>query len=146
MPDGLAIVALTTLILVAISVTVHYEGLRLLTDYLPMPQHHHRKRVILMIFGLLLMHVIEIWVFGIGYFVLVSYADIGELTGIAAVNLFDCVYYSAMTYTTIGFGDITPTGAIRLMTGMEGITGLTLITWSASYTFVVMNKTWKLDD
>jgi hypothetical protein len=32
------------------------------------------------------------------------------------------------------------------MTGTEAVTGLTLITWSASYTFVEMLKTWENDD
>jgi hypothetical protein len=58
----------------------------------------------------------------------------------------DCIYYSASVYTTVGFGDIYPVGAIRTMTGTEGLTGLTMITWSASYTFVEMLDTWKKDD
>jgi hypothetical protein len=49
-------------------------------------------------------------------------------------------------FTTVGFGDIYPVGAIRTMTGTEGIVGLTMITWSASYTFVEMLKTWDKSD
>lgn len=142
-PQGITAVIIGTIIIVALCVLLHYEGLRLMSDYIPKPRRHHRKRVILLIFCLLTMHVVEIWLFGIGYYVLLSYADVGQLAGMATVNLFDCIYYSAMCYTTIGFGDIVPRGAIRLLTGMEGVVGLLMITWSASYTYVVMLETWK---
>lgn len=145
-PPGSLSVLVATVVVVALCVAMHYEGLRLMTEYLPMPEQHHRKRVITLILILLLVHTIEIWLFGIAYYTLLIHFDVGELRGMNPVNLFDCVYYSAMSYTTIGFGDIVPHGAIRLMTGMEGLTGLVMITWSASYTFVVMLKKWKLND
>ena len=56
------------------------------------------------------------------------------------------VYYSAAVYSTVGFGDIYPVGAIRTMTGTQGITGLTMITWFASYTLLDMMKTRSKDD
>jgi hypothetical protein len=45
-------------------------------------------------------------------------------------------------FTTLGFGDILPEGPIRFMTGVEAVSGLTFITWSASFTFLEMLKTW----
>ncbi len=145
-PPGVAQVLIATILVVVLRVLLHYEGLRLMSEYLPMPKAHHRKRVIMLILLLLLIHTIEIWFFGIAYYVLLTVFHVGELRGMDPVTVFDCVYYSAMSYTTIGFGDIVPYGAIRLMTGMEGLTGLVMITWSASYTFVVMLKNWKLND
>lgn len=38
------------------------------------------------------------------------------------------------------FGDIVPTGPMRFVTGTEAICGLALITWSASFTFLVMQR------
>ena len=35
-----------------------------------------------------------------------------------------------MTYTTVGFGDVVPLGAICFMAGVEALTGLVMITWS----------------
>jgi hypothetical protein len=55
----------------------------------------------------------------------------------------DFVYFSAMTYTTVGFGDAVPIGPIRFLAGMEGLTGLAMITWSASYTFIEMQRDWR---
>lgn len=143
---GSGTVALATVLVVVGCVFIHYEGLRVLTDRIAMPRYHHRKRVILLILCLLIMHVVEIWLFGGTYYLLLRYFDTGAIAGIDPLNLFDCVYYSAMVYTTIGFGDLVPTGGVRLMTGMQGVTGLVLITWSASYTFLVMQRTWNLHD
>ena len=50
----------------------------------------------------------------------------------------DCVYYSFVTYTTLGFGDLIPTGPLRFLTGIESLTGLVLITWTASCIYLQM--------
>lgn len=136
------IVVIATLSAVVACVTLHYEGLRLLSNRLPMPRHHHRRRIIILILCLMLLHVLEIWVFGIAYFFLQGVEGYGAFAGYPALTLLDCVYYSATVFTTLGFGDIVPQGPIRFMTGVESVTGLTFITWSASYTFLEMLKTW----
>ena len=42
-----------------------------------------------------------------------------------------------------GFGTMVfAPGVLRFVTGMESVAGLTLITWSASYTYVSMNRSW----
>ena len=145
-PPGYSIAAAVTLVTVVLCVIVHYEGLRLLTDRMEVPRHHDRGRIIFLILWMLAMHVVGIWLFGLAYYIQLNLFEIGELAGIGEPTLIDCVYFSAMSYTTIGLGDIVPIGAIRVMTGMEGLTGLVLITWSASYTFLVMLKTWNMHD
>lgn len=67
-----------------------------------------------------------------------------ELGAISRIeNPFDFVYYSAMVYTTVGFGDLIPAGPIRMMTGTEALAGLALITWSASFTYLQMQRVWR---
>ena len=146
LPEGIVPVILTTIVVVGACVTLHYEGLRALSGLLPIATRHRRKRMIVVMLCMLAIHTIEIWFFGFGYFYLLQNYSVGELQGMGPVNMFDCVYYSAMAYTTIGFGDIVPSGAIRLLTGMEGLTGLVMITWSASFTFIAMQSTWKNND
>ena len=132
---------------VVIAVMLHYEGLRILSDRLmTVGNHFGRRRIVMLILALLLLHVVEVWIFGIAYYVLLQFDGFGALHGETSMAFFDCIYYSAAVYTTVGFGDIYPVGAIRLMTGTEAITGLTMITWSASYTFVEMLNTWSKDD
>ena len=146
LPASYWITGLVTAIIVIACVSLHYEGLRLLSARLPTPKHYHRRRIIFLILSLLFMHIIEIWLFGGAYFVLLQSGDFGILEGATDATLFDCIYYSASVYTTVGFGDIYPVGAIRAMTGTEGITGLMMITWSASFTLLDMLKTWNNGD
>jgi hypothetical protein len=39
-------------------------------------------------------------------------------------------------------GDIQPHGDLRFLTGIESLTGLVLITWTASFLFVEMQRFW----
>ena len=57
-------------------------------------------------------------------------------------GLLDAVYLSTTTYSTLGFGDLVPTGPIRFMVGTESLIGLLLITWSASFTYLEMRRYW----
>ena len=45
-------------------------------------------------------------------------------------------------FTTLGLGDVRPTGAMRILTGAEALLGLSLITWSASFAFLRMQRDW----
>ena len=58
----------------------------------------------------------------------------------------DCVYYSFVAYTSLGFGDIVPVGPLRFLTAMETLTGLVLIAWTASFMYVQMNRFWNNDE
>jgi hypothetical protein len=49
---------------------------------------------------------------------------------------------SVATYTTVGYGDLAPVGPIRLIMGLEGLTGFLLLTWSASFTYLEMQRYW----
>jgi hypothetical protein len=57
---------------------------------------------------------------------------------------FGAWYTSAAAYTTLG--DETPRLlSIRLLVAVEALTGLILITWTASFLFLVMQRTWDAD-
>lgn len=142
MSSGYWVTTLVTAAAVIACVVLHYETLRFISKRLPLPNDRHRSRIVTLILSLLALHIAEIWIFGSGYFLLLSFGDNGALSGNGAMSLLDCVYYSATVFTTLGFGDIIPSGAIRFMTGTESIAGLTFITWSASFTFLVMQKSW----
>jgi hypothetical protein len=146
------IVVAATLMIVSACIGLHYEILGHCRRYLTTLSERRRRRVLILILIILLAHTIEIWLFGIGYFVLLEIfgageltvltIQSGELTGMVTQSFFDYVYYSAVVYTTVGFGDLIPIGPIRFMTGMEALLGLVMITWSASYTFLEMQRDW----
>ncbi len=122
---------------------VHYEALRLLTVVLKRLHTAPRPRILLLICAILATHVVEIWIFGVAFYLLVSTDGHGTLVAPHAIGLLDCVYYSAVCFTTLGLGDVVPAGAVRLLTGTEALTGFVLITWSASFTFLEMQRFWK---
>ena len=129
--------------LVAAAVIVHYEVIYRLAIYIPDLKIRNRFRVVVGIFGALIAHVIEIWLFAAGYYLMSNFEDYGTLQGNFGHTLIDCVYFSFVTYTSLGLGDITPTGEIRFLAGLEALTGLVLITWTASFLFIEMQKFWK---
>ena len=127
-------------LLIRIAVTIHYEVLRLLSVTIPKLQIKHRLRVIVGVFGTICAHVIEIWMFGLAFYLLTQYGDFGSLGGNFDGSLIDSVYFSFTNYTTVGYGDIEPFGPLRFLAGVESLTGLSLITWSASFMFIEMSK------
>lgn len=148
------ITGFTTILLIVACVIVHYEGLSGLSRWCAHDILPPRSRIAVMILGQLVLHVIEISMFAVGYYLLSTQLDVGILTWIGAYDkaeipllddLGDFFYYSAVCYTTLGFGDFVPIGALRFMTGLEAVAGLVLITWSASFTFLEMQRYWGRD-
>ena len=137
------VVSLVVVLMVSLCVLVHYEALSWLSVALPKLQVQRRPRVLLLIFAILFVHSIEIFLFALAYFFLLHDPAYGALVGIGELTLIDCGYYSAVVFTTLGLGDITPHGAIRILTGPQSLAGFVLITWSASFTFIEMQSFWK---
>ncbi len=50
----------------------------------------------------------------------------------------DTVYFSLVNFTSLGLGDIYPTGHLRLLAGVETLNGFLLITCSASFIYLLM--------
>lgn len=129
-------------LVVIVAVIIHYEFLFRLTLLLPKMKVKHRFRIVLGVGGALVAHAVEVWIFAFAYFFMLRTPGWGYLAGSADGSLMDCVYFSFTTFTTIGFGDIEPVGDLRYLTGIEALTGLVLITWTASFLFVEMQRYW----
>jgi hypothetical protein len=136
------IVALSSFLLVGGCMLLHYEVLSACQRYLPMLTQRRRPRVLTLIGLVIVLHITEIWLFGVGYYVLASEPGFGTIQGLQTTELRDFVYFSGMTYSTVGFGDVVPVGPIRFMAAIEAIAGLVLIAWSASYTYLEMQRHW----
>lgn len=140
---GMAVVVATGLVVIA-CVLLHYEGFALLQRWLNgMHTELRRRRILLLMFGLLALHVLDVWLFGAAYYLLIDPHSVSRLLGSQGNGLLEFVYFSAVVYTTLGLGDLVPVGAIRFMTGTEALTGFLLITWSASFTVLEMQRYWK---
>jgi hypothetical protein len=60
------------------------------------------------------------------------------------LRLLDAVYLSTATFTTVGYGDLIPQGPLRLLLGIESLSGFLLVTWSASFTYLEMQRNWRV--
>lgn len=140
------IVMLSCATLIALCTVIHYEVLRLLNARLPGLKVPSRSKLLVVSFAAFVAHGIEIGVYGFALFTLAKYAGVGSLSGRAGLTLVNCLYFSAETYTSLGFGDLTPTGPLRLLAGVEALNGLLLIGWSASYAYIAMERFWGSGD
>jgi voltage-gated potassium channel Kch len=86
---------------------------------------------------MIVLHFIEILIWASAYLLLAK----EELPSIEAA-----VYFSAVTFTTLGYGDITLSSEWRLLSGFEAIGGIVLIGWTTAFLFAVLQKTWSLID
>ena len=138
------LVVFVTALTVALAVLLHCEGLRLISAGLNRLTSVRRRKVLFGVYAVVLLHVAEIWLFGTSLWALLQIPEAGMLTGTASASLFEVVYLSANTFTTVGFGDVVPVGAVRFLCGTEALTGFILITWSASFLYLEMREFWKL--
>ena len=49
-------------------------------------------------------------------------------------------YFSAVTYATIGYGDVVPPPDWRLLASMEGLTGILMCAWSGGFFFATVSR------
>tara|TARA_R110002096_G_scaffold256917_2_gene450161 strand:- start:69 stop:434 length:366 start_codon:yes stop_codon:yes gene_type:complete len=85
-------------------------------------------------------HVVEVWVFAFTYLLIFSFNGVGDVIGEFDYTILDYAYFSFVNYTSLGYGDIVPTGHIRFIAGTESLVGLVLIAWSASFTYLEMRR------
>jgi hypothetical protein len=127
--------------LLVLTTVLHYEVLRLLSAGLPVLAMPARAKLMVVIFGTFFAHAAEIFLYAVAFYLLVRYLNVGSL-GSGRPSLALCLYFSAETYTSLGYGDILPAGDLRLLAGMEALNGLLLIGWTASYTYIAMERFW----
>jgi hypothetical protein len=133
-----------TVILVMTCVLIHYETLRLTSDYLmPSLTIPPRPRILVVMAVVFLAHTVEVWVFALAYFILDNHFDIGSIAGNTNNSFAELLYFSTETYTSLGFGDVFPLGGFRLIAGVEALLGLLMIGWSASFTYLEMLRFWE---
>ncbi|MEM8783565.1 MAG: potassium channel family protein [Planctomycetota bacterium] len=135
---------LATVPTVLVGVLLHWVTLTQLIRWFRSRQHQNSKPLLIGVLVVLLVHVLEITLFaGVMFGLWHANPDwIGRLEGLEVNAFADVWYFSACVYTTVGFGDIVPTGPGRFFTGIEALVGLLMITWSASFTFLVMQHAW----
>jgi hypothetical protein len=137
-----AMVASTVLVLVTI--LIHYEALRFTSDHLSMLPLPPRARILVVVIAAFAAHTVEVWLYGLAYFLSIEVFGLGGFGGLPAGGFEDSLYFSAVTYTSLGLGDYYPTRGLRLIAGVEALNGLVLIGWSSSFTYLTMERYWPM--
>lgn len=119
------------LLLISATVMIHMAGLIVLTRAMTaLVQSWHLDRdvvgksaaMVLIVLGLFAIHTVEVWAWALTYFF------------VEAVPRFqDSLYFSTVTFSTLGYGDIILTPDWRLFGSLEGVNGFLLIGWSTAF-------------
>jgi voltage-gated potassium channel Kch len=136
------IVGAFCMVLLVLTTAIHYEVLRALTVSLPAIAVPARAKLVVVIFGTFFAHAAEIALYALAIYALVRYLGLGTLGESGRFSLSAALYFSAETYTSLGHGDVIPSGDLRLLAGAEALNGLLLIGWSASYAYLAMERFW----
>lgn len=124
---------------IAATVAIHAEMLAILTKNSPrlmqLLRAHLRRFsetgfITIGVLYILLAHTVEVWLWA---FVLLA---TGAVTGLEPA-----VYFSLVSFTTLGFGDITLGTEWRLMSALIGANGFLLFGWSTAYMVELVRRT-----
>lgn len=132
-----------SLLLLFLSILIHFETLNLISTYLPALSIPHRLWIAVIISGVFLGHLIEIGLFAVAYYVLDQLLHLGEFTKDFYPSALNYFYFSVVSFTTLGLTDFHPTGIIKIIAGLESLIGFLLITWSASFGYTAMKDFWQ---
>lgn len=120
--------------MVLLTVSIHGGGLLMLTRLLRLERREeHEERfspasprgiafTFALVIGLFAIHGLEIWLYALLY-----------LFSGALPDLHTAVYFSTITYGTIGYDDEGVAKAWQLVAAIEGINGVLLLGWSTAF-------------
>ncbi len=141
----LAATILSSLIAI-LTILIHFEAINALHHWRGEVWGGIRVKIISGIFLLFAAHSVEIWLFAGGIYLAKNVFMLGELTGVFDGSVRDYLYFSVVAYTTLGYGDIRPTGFIRTICGFEALIGILMMAWSAAYTVSRLQNMWQGED
>ena len=85
--------------------------------------------------GILLTHIVETAMWGIVYTLVIGDEVFASFE--------EAVYFSTVTFTTLGYGDIVLEGRWKMLSACQAMTGLLVFGWSTALLFAVVQRVWK---
>jgi hypothetical protein len=143
----LIITLVVAALMVGSCVLIHYETLRTASVLMPKLTIRPRARILFVMAAAFVAHSLEVWFCALIFFVIGDLAGMGGMGGVPgtfAGGFYDYLYFSTVSYTSLGIGDLYPTGVLQLLTGVESLIGLVMIAWTGSFTYLAMEKFWSL--
>jgi MFS family permease len=124
--------------MVVLTVIIHFLGLllliRLMERHGRRVDHWHRvarQSVLLVValLGIVFLHTLEIWAYA------ALYMGLGVLDGLEPA-----LYFSTVSFTSLGYGDIVLGPEWRILGAIEAANGLILFGWSTAFLISLMGK------
>jgi hypothetical protein len=81
------------------------------------------------------LHTLEIVIWAVAYQLLLPVNELASFE--------EAVYFSFVTFTTLGYGDITLNEGWRLLSGIEALNGILLVGWTTAMIFSVVQNIWR---
>lgn len=124
--------------MLALTTAFHYEALRLL-ERAAAGRSVSQGRAVGFLITLVAVHLAEVALYAVAYGLGANVFGLGTLGGSSGRAWLDFFYFAAETYSTLGYGDLVPVGALRLLASVEALNGLLLLAWSGAFLFGVLD-------
>lgn len=129
--------------LIAITVLIHAIGTTAWVRHLSkkyvgdLPWNGRRSMLVLVNTALVVfaLHTAEIIIWAAAYQLLIPVNELASFE--------EAVYFSFVTFTTLGYGDITLSAGWRLLSGIEAMNGIILVGWTTAMIFSVVQHIWR---
>lgn len=129
-----------SLILVMLTTVLFYRVSKKIISVIASTKLNPYSLIGVLMLGIFTSHAIAIFLYGVALWLLVGFFNVPGLQGEHATHFLSYLYFSATTYSSLGVGDIYPFGPLRFITSVEVINGLTLIAWSSTFTYFMVQK------
>lgn len=125
--------------IIGITIIIHGYGTKFWINYISKNYYNKplisfdKRTVKLLVFTalfLLLLNFLEAIIWGFTYYLLPSITEFE--------NLEKAIYFSLVTFTTLGYGEITINSANRILSGFEAMNGVLLLGWTTAVMFSVL--------
>lgn len=123
-------------VMVAFTVLVHLFGLAMLMRALRSHSRIFRKLTIMPLtlllaatIGIFTIHTLEIWLYALLYLQLGTFQDFEQ-----------ALYFSTVTYATIGYGDLLMPHSWRILGAIEGAAGIIMLGWSTAFLISLLTQ------
>jgi hypothetical protein len=122
-------------VMVTLTVLLHFWGLILLIRLMGHTGQRLNAResrmgqaglLVVVVFGIFALHTVEIWLYALAYLMLAQFHALEP-----------ALYFSTVTFVTLGYGDLLLNREWRLLGAIEAANGVILIAWSTAFLFNV---------